>query len=56
MSAKKKGAAFPHPEKRPLGVFSICWLGRIESCQSVHIHFKALLRRRLHRLVVLPMQ
>lgn len=23
MSAKKEGAAFPHPEKRPLGVFLI---------------------------------
>ena len=23
MSAKKEGAAFPHPEKRPLGIFLI---------------------------------
>ena len=53
---KKEGAAFPHPEKRPLGVFSTCWLGRTESCQLLHIHFKALLHRCLHRLIVLPMQ
>ena len=31
-SAKKEGVAFPHPEKRHLGIFSIYWLGRIESC------------------------
>ena len=53
---KKEGAAFPRPEKRPLGVFSTCWLGRTESCQLLHIHFKALLHRCLHRLIVLPMQ
>ena len=56
MSAKKEGAAFPHPEKRPLGIFSIYWLGRIESCQLLRIHFKTFLHRCLHRLVVLPMQ
>ena len=56
MSVKEEGAAFPHPEKRPLGVFSICWFRRIESCQLLHIQFKVLLYWCPHRLIVLSMQ
>ena len=56
MSEKKKGPLFPIQEKRPLGVFSICWFRRIESCQLLHIQFNAPLYWRLHRLIVLPIQ
>ena len=52
---KKEGAAFPRPGIRPLGVVLIRAAGVVRYGQLLHFHFKALLHRCLHRLIVLPM-